>query len=178
MRFDRMHRRLDDAGRHCEGKPVLLSGVPSEGDQQGTRLNGVPTGLGMTVDTELTILSDGADGPGAVESPGKTQSLLGRTPIHLRSFWDHLDGGTWFQSAVRQNLSVDPAIAMLPITADGERQIDIPRSVLKIDARGRTTPRAPDNTQTDVATTQVPTDPIQLRPRFSPVVMLSSLMRL
>jgi hypothetical protein len=37
--------------------------VPGEADQQHTRLNGVLTGLGMTSDTEVTILSDGADGP-------------------------------------------------------------------------------------------------------------------
>jgi hypothetical protein len=46
-----------------DGKPVLFSGVPGEADQQHTQLNGVLSGLGMTADTEVTILSDGADGP-------------------------------------------------------------------------------------------------------------------
>ena len=45
-----------------DGKPVLFSGVPGEADQQHTQLNGVLSGLGMTTDTEVTILSDGADG--------------------------------------------------------------------------------------------------------------------
>ena len=45
-----------------DGKPVLFSGVPGEADQQDTQLNGVLSGLGMTAETEVTILSDGADG--------------------------------------------------------------------------------------------------------------------
>jgi hypothetical protein len=43
-----------------DGKLVLFSGVPGEADQQHTQLNGVLSGLGMTTDTEVTILSDGA----------------------------------------------------------------------------------------------------------------------
>jgi hypothetical protein len=46
-----------------DGKPVLFSGVPADADPQRTQLNGVLIGLGMTADTEVTILSDGADGP-------------------------------------------------------------------------------------------------------------------
>jgi hypothetical protein len=46
-----------------DAKPVLSSGVPGEADQQCAQLNGVLSGLGMTVDAEVTILSDGADGP-------------------------------------------------------------------------------------------------------------------
>jgi hypothetical protein len=45
-----------------DGKPVVFSGVPGEADQQHAQLNSVLSGLGMTADTEVTILSDGADG--------------------------------------------------------------------------------------------------------------------
>ena len=61
------------------GKPVLFSGVPGDADQQRTQLNGVLTGLGMTAATEVTILSDGADGPrslGEVASTGTVYHVL------------------------------------------------------------------------------------------------------
>ena len=61
------------------GKPILFSGVPEDADRQRTQLNGVLTGLGMTADTEVTILSDGADGPrslGAAASTGTVYHVL------------------------------------------------------------------------------------------------------
>ena len=62
-----------------DGKPVLFSGVPSDADRQRMQLNGVLTGLGMTADTEVTILSDGADGPrslGEATSTGTVYHVL------------------------------------------------------------------------------------------------------
>ena len=53
-----------------DGKLVLFSGVPGEADQQHTQLNGVLSGLGMTTDTEVTILSDGARRP-AISGRGR-----------------------------------------------------------------------------------------------------------
>ncbi|MBS0161028.1 MAG: ISKra4 family transposase [Nitrospira sp.] len=67
-----------------DGMPVLFSGVPGEPDQQHTQLNGVLSGLGMTVDTEVTILSGGADGP---RSLGKAAST--GTVFHVPD-WFHL----------------------------------------------------------------------------------------
>jgi hypothetical protein len=55
-----------------DGKPVLFSGVPSEADQQHTQLNGVLSSLGMTSDTAVTILSDGADGPRSLGEAAST----------------------------------------------------------------------------------------------------------
>jgi hypothetical protein len=59
-----------------DGKPVLFSGVPCEADQQHTQLNGVLTGLGMTADTEVTILSDGADGPRSLGEAASTGTVF------------------------------------------------------------------------------------------------------
>jgi hypothetical protein len=67
-----------------DGNPVLFSGVPGEADQQHTQLNGVLSGLGMTADTEVTILSDGADGP---RSLGEAVST--GTVFHVLD-WFHL----------------------------------------------------------------------------------------
>jgi hypothetical protein len=67
-----------------DGEPVLFSGVPGEADQQYTQLNGVLSGLGMTADTEVTILSDGADGP---RSLGEAASI--GTVFHVLD-WFHL----------------------------------------------------------------------------------------
>jgi hypothetical protein len=61
-----------------DGQPVLFSGVPGEADQQHTQLNGVMTGLGMTVDTEVTILSDGADGPRSLGEAASSGAVLHR----------------------------------------------------------------------------------------------------
>jgi len=55
-----------------DGTPVLFSGVPREADQHRTQLNGVLTSLGMTADTEVTILSDGADGPRSLGEAAST----------------------------------------------------------------------------------------------------------
>jgi hypothetical protein len=59
-----------------DGKPVLFSGVPGEADQQYTQLNGVLSGLGMTADTEVTILSDGADGPRSLGEAASTGTVF------------------------------------------------------------------------------------------------------
>jgi len=62
-----------------DGNPVLFSGVPGEADRQRRQLNGMLTGLGMTADTEVTILSDGADGPrslGEAASSGTVYHVL------------------------------------------------------------------------------------------------------
>ncbi len=59
-----------------DGKLVLFSGVPGEADQQRTQLNGVLTGLGMTTDTEVTILSDGADGPRSLGEAASTGTVF------------------------------------------------------------------------------------------------------
>ena len=67
-----------------DGKPVLFSGVPCEADQQDTQLHGVLSGLGMTAATEVTILSDGADGP---RSLGEAASI--GTVFHVLD-WFHL----------------------------------------------------------------------------------------
>ena len=67
-----------------DGKPVLFSGVPGDADRQRTQLNSVLTGLGMTADTEVTILRDGADGP---RSLGEAASI--GTVYHVLD-WFHL----------------------------------------------------------------------------------------
>jgi hypothetical protein len=67
-----------------QGKPVLFCGEPGEADRQRSQLNGVLAGLGMTEDTEVTILSDGADGP---RSLGETASI--GTVYHVLD-WFHL----------------------------------------------------------------------------------------
>ncbi len=59
-----------------DGNPVLFSGVPGEADQQHTQLNGVLSGLGMTTDTEVTILSDGADGPRSLGEAASTGTVF------------------------------------------------------------------------------------------------------
>ena len=87
-----------------DGKPVLFSGVPGEADQQHAQLNGVLSGLGMTADTEVTILSDGADGP---RSPGEAAST--GTVFHVLN---------WFQLAMRNS----PRRAMRQRLADQHRQ--------------------------------------------------------
>ena len=58
-----------------DGKQVLFSGVPGDADRQRTQLNGVLTGLGMTADTEVTILSDGADGPRSLAEAASTGTV-------------------------------------------------------------------------------------------------------
>jgi hypothetical protein len=46
-----------------EGRQVTFGGVPVEADRQTRQLRGVLDGLGATPHTEVTILSDGAEGP-------------------------------------------------------------------------------------------------------------------
>jgi hypothetical protein len=46
-----------------DGKHIAFSSVPVEADRQTQQLRGVLHGLGATPCTEITILSDGADGP-------------------------------------------------------------------------------------------------------------------
>jgi hypothetical protein len=46
-----------------DGKQVVFSGMPAEADRQAQQLRGVLHGLGATLRTPVTILSDGADGP-------------------------------------------------------------------------------------------------------------------
>jgi hypothetical protein len=58
-----------------DGMPVLFCGVPREADRQPTQLNGVLSGLGMTEDTEVTILSDGADGPRSLGEAASTGTV-------------------------------------------------------------------------------------------------------
>jgi hypothetical protein len=67
-----------------DGKPVLFSGVPGDADRQRTQLSGVLTGLGMTEATEVTILSDGADGPRSLGEAASTG-----TDYHVLD-WFHL----------------------------------------------------------------------------------------
>ena len=67
-----------------DGMPILFCGVPREADRQRTQLNSVLTGLGMTADTEVSILSDGADRP---RSLGEAASV--GTVYHVLD-WFHL----------------------------------------------------------------------------------------
>jgi len=60
---------------HEDGKPVLFSGVSGDADRQRRQLNGVLIGLGMTADTEVTILSDGADGPRSLGEAASTGTV-------------------------------------------------------------------------------------------------------
>ena len=50
--------------------------MPGEADRQRTQLNGVLSGLGMTTDTEVTILSDGADGPRSLGQAASTGTVF------------------------------------------------------------------------------------------------------
>jgi len=70
--FEVMAAQLSNA----DGKPVLFSGVPGETDRQHTQLNGVLSGLGMTADTEVTILSDGTNGPRSLGEAASTGTVF------------------------------------------------------------------------------------------------------
>jgi hypothetical protein len=59
-----------------DGKLLLFSGVPGEAAQQPTQLNGVLSSLGMTADTDVTILSDGADGPRSLGQAASTGTVF------------------------------------------------------------------------------------------------------
>src|SRR5208282_4791390 len=55
-----------------DGKQIAFSSVPVEANRQTQQLRGVLHRLGATPRTEVTILSDGADGP---RSPGEMASI-------------------------------------------------------------------------------------------------------
>ena len=62
-----------------DGEQIVFSSVPAEADRQTQQLHGVLQHLGATPCTELTILSDGADGPrslGEAASVGPTFHVL------------------------------------------------------------------------------------------------------
>ena len=62
-----------------DGEQIVFSSVPAEADRQTQLLRGVLHRLGATPCTELTILSDGADGPrslGEAASVGPTFHVL------------------------------------------------------------------------------------------------------
>ena len=62
-----------------DGDQIVFSSVPAEADRQTQQLRGVLHRLGATPCTELTILSDGADGPrslGEAASIGPTFHVL------------------------------------------------------------------------------------------------------
>jgi hypothetical protein len=62
-----------------DGEQIVFSSVPAEADRQTQQLRGVLQHLGATPCTELTILSDGADGPrslGEAASVGPTFHVL------------------------------------------------------------------------------------------------------
>ena len=62
-----------------DGEQIFFSSVPAEADRQTQQLRGVLHRLGATPCTELTILSDGADGPrslGEAASVGPTFHVL------------------------------------------------------------------------------------------------------
>jgi hypothetical protein len=90
-----------------DGKPVLFSGVPGEADQQHVQLNSVLSGLGMTADTEVTILSDGADGPRSLGEAASTGTVF-----HV------LD---WFHLAMRVQHAAQCASAWPNATVRGRR---------------------------------------------------------
>jgi hypothetical protein len=57
--------------------------VPGEADQQHAQLNSVLSGLGMTADTKVTILSDGADGPRSLGQAASTGTVF-----HILDWFD------------------------------------------------------------------------------------------
>jgi hypothetical protein len=90
-----------------DGQPVLFSGVPSEADRQHTQLNGALSGLGMTADTEVTILSDGANGPRSLGEAASTGTVF-----HV------LD---WFHLAMRVQHAAQCASGWPDTTVRGRR---------------------------------------------------------
>jgi hypothetical protein len=62
-----------------DGEQIVFSSVPAEADRQAQQLRGVLHRLGVTPCIELTVLSDGADGPrslGEAASVGQTFHVL------------------------------------------------------------------------------------------------------
>ena len=66
------------------GQQMVFSSMPAEADRQAQQLRGVLYDLGATVNTPVTILSDGADGPRAL---GEAASI---GPTHHVLDWFHL----------------------------------------------------------------------------------------
>ena len=90
-----------------DGRQIAFSSVPVEADRQTQQLRGVLHGLGATPCTEVTILSDGADGP---RSLGEA-ACVGPT-CHV------LD---WFHLAMRIH-HVAQAVKGWPDITPGDRQ--------------------------------------------------------
>jgi hypothetical protein len=70
-----------------DGKQIVFSSVPAEADRQTQQLRGVLHRLGATPCTELTILSDGAEGPrslGEAASVGPTFYVLDWLHVAMR----------------------------------------------------------------------------------------------
>jgi hypothetical protein len=59
-----------------DSRSYSVACVPGEADQQHTQLNGVLSGLGMTADTQVTILSDGAYGPRSLGEAASTGTVF------------------------------------------------------------------------------------------------------
>jgi hypothetical protein len=90
-----------------DGKQIAFSSVPVDADRQTQQLRGVLNRLGATPCTEITILSDGADGPrslGEAASVGPTFHVL-----------------DWFHLAMRIQ-HVAQAVKGWPKITDGDRQ--------------------------------------------------------
>jgi hypothetical protein len=61
------------------GQQTVFGSMPAEADRQAQQLRGVLRDLGATVNTVVTTLSDGADGPralGEAASIGPTEHVL------------------------------------------------------------------------------------------------------
>jgi hypothetical protein len=90
-----------------DGKQIVFGSVPVEADRQTQQLRGVMHRLGAIPCTEITILSDGADGPrslGEAASVGPTRHVL-----------------DWFHLAMRIH-HVAQAVKGWPRITDGDRQ--------------------------------------------------------
>jgi hypothetical protein len=101
-----------------DGKRVAFSSVPVRADRQTQQLRGVLQGLGATPGTEVTVLSDGADGPrslGEAACAGPTCHVLDWFHLAMRIHhvaqtikgWpdvtaDHRQDGARFADAVER----------------------------------------------------------------------------
>ena len=75
-----------------DGEQIVFSSVPAKADRQTQQLRGVLHRLGATPCTELTILSDGADGPrslGEAASIGPTFHVLDWFHLAMRISMSH-----------------------------------------------------------------------------------------
>jgi hypothetical protein len=91
-----------------DGEQIVFSSVPAEADRQTQQLRGVLHRLGATPCTELTILSDGVDGP---RSLGEAASI-GPT-FHVFD---------WFHLAMRIQ-HVAQAVKSWPDNSNADRQV-------------------------------------------------------